>query len=195
MYDDLAFSKVSCRFVPPEQCKASYCNMNGENHQSVLPGTPATFSLHTRHDPHSDFLLFGSLKEFLCVSKFLSDDELKSKASKLLKTQSKDFYAEEIQNLSFRGEKMCFKVCRLRWKIKQFFLVDMWIVILQNSHYLLNEPRIYIYIYIYISKVGDRSRGPPEGPLFISYYTEALSSAQLLFLDSSTLPLICTLLC
>ena len=30
---------------------------------------------------------------------------------------------------------------------------------------------IYIYIYIY-SKVGDRSRGWPEGSLFNNYYNE-----------------------
>ena len=56
----------------------------------------------------------------------------------------------------------------------------------QYSPYLLNVPRIYthththththtyiyIYIYIYISKVGDRSRGQPEGSLFNSYNTE-----------------------
>ena len=30
---------------------------------------------------------------------------------------------------------------------------------------------ICIYIYIYISKVGDHSRGGPEGSLFDSYYT------------------------
>ena len=31
---------------------------------------------------------------------------------------------------------------------------------------------IYIYIYVKVSKVGDRSRGRPEGSLFNSYYTE-----------------------
>ena len=39
---------------------------------------------------------------------------------------------------------------------------------------------IYIYIYIYISKVGDHSRGWPEGSLFDSYYTKVYGRALLL---------------
>ena len=39
-----------------------------------------------------------------------------------------------------------------------------------NSKSLLEY--IYIYIYIYKSKVGDSSRGRPEGSLFSNYYTE-----------------------
>ena len=31
---------------------------------------------------------------------------------------------------------------------------------------------IYIYIYIYIYKVGDLSRGRPEGSLLNNYHTE-----------------------
>ena len=34
-----------------------------------------------------------------------------------------------------------------------------------------SASNIYIYIYIYIY-ISDRSRGPPEGSLFNSYYTE-----------------------
>ena len=43
---------------------------------------------------------------------------------------------------------------------------------------------------IVVSKVGDRSRGQPEGSLFNGFYTELLLS-----LDCFTLPLICTLYC
>ena len=66
----------------------------------------------------------------------------------------------------------------------------------------------YIYIYIYISewgsvlhhlficssltvsksKVGNRSRGWPEGPLFDRYYTKVHWKALLLFLGCSTYP-------
>ena len=57
---------------------------------------------------------------------------------------------------------------------------------------------IYIYIYIYIrlkvSKVGDRSRGRPEGSFFNSYYTE-VGRALPLSLNCTTLPLIRTLYC
>ena len=42
-------------------------------------------------------------------------------------------------------------------------------------------------------KVGDCSRGQPEGPLFISYYTEVLGRTLLFSLDCSTLLLIRTL--
>ena len=45
------------------------------------------------------------------------------------------------------------------------------------------------------SKVGDRSKGRPEGSLFNSYYTEMQGRAQLLSLYCSTLPLIRTLYC
>ena len=43
---------------------------------------------------------------------------------------------------------------------------------------------------VFISKVGDLSRGWPEGSLFNSYYTEVKRRALLLSLDCSTLPLI-----
>ena len=46
-----------------------------------------------------------------------------------------------------------------------------------------------------ISKVGDRSRGRPEGSLFNSYYTEMLERALLLSQDCSYLPWIYTLYC
>ena len=38
----------------------------------------------------------------------------------------------------------------------------------------INEEMLpkYTYIYIYITKVGDHSRGGPEGSLFDSYYTK-----------------------
>ena len=45
------------------------------------------------------------------------------------------------------------------------------------------------------SKVGDLSRGWPEGSLLNSYYTEVLRRSLLLSLDCSTLPLIRTLNC
>ena len=51
-------------------------------------------------------------------------------------------------------------------------------------------------VYTYIkSKVGDRSRGWPEGSLFNSYYTEMSGRTLLLSLDFSTLPLIGNLYC
>ena len=40
------------------------------------------------------------------------------------------------------------------------------------KNYVTNKLFVYIYIYIYISKVGDLSRGRPEGSLFNSFYTE-----------------------
>ena len=46
-----------------------------------------------------------------------------------------------------------------------------------------------------LSKVGDRSRGRPEGSFFNSFYTEVLGRALLLSLDCSTLPSIRTLYC
>ena len=60
---------------------------------------------------------------------------------------------------------------------------------------------IYIHVCVhvcvcvceYISKVGDHSRGWPEGSLFDSYYTKVYGRAILLSLDCSTLPLIHTL--
>ena len=45
------------------------------------------------------------------------------------------------------------------------------------------------------SKVGDLSRGRPEGSLFYSYYTEVYGRALLLSLDCSTLFLIRTIYC
>ena len=45
------------------------------------------------------------------------------------------------------------------------------------------------------SKVGDRSRGRPEGSLFDSYYNKELGRALLLSLDCHTLPLIRALYC
>ena len=53
----------------------------------------------------------------------------------------------------------------------------------------------WIYKYVSKSKVGDLSRGQPEGSLFDSYYTKVLGRVLLLFLDCSTLPLIPTLYC
>ena len=44
-------------------------------------------------------------------------------------------------------------------------------------------------------KVGDRSRGWPEGSIFNSYYIEVSGRALLLSLDCSALPLIRTLYC
>ena len=44
-----------------------------------------------------------------------------------------------------------------------------------------------------LSKVVDRSWGQPEGSLFNSYYIMVLGRALLLFMDYSTLPLICNL--
>ena len=58
------------------------------------------------------------------------------------------------------------------------------------------DRSLYIYIYIYIgSKVGDHSRGRPEGFLFESYDTEVKKRALLLSLVCSTLPLIRTVSC
>ena len=51
------------------------------------------------------------------------------------------------------------------------------------------------FLLFKVSKVGDRSRGWPEGSLFNSYYTEVLGRALLLSLDCSTLPSIRTLYC
>ena len=57
---------------------------------------------------------------------------------------------------------------------------------------LLNKSSLLLTVSK-INKVGDHSRGRPEGSLFSSYYTEVLGRALLLPLDFSTLPLICTL--
>ena len=57
----------------------------------------------------SNFLLFGLIKEFLHKTKFSSDADEKNTASKWLRTQSKDFYAEEIQKLVFQWKKYALK--------------------------------------------------------------------------------------
>ena len=62
--------------------------------------------------------LHPPLKEFLLWTKFSSDDDLKSTMSKWLKTLSKDFSAERIQEACFPTEKINFKEY---WKIKQRF--------------------------------------------------------------------------
>ena len=59
----------------------------------------------------------------------------------------------------------------------------------------LTKKRTRIHSIPHISKVGDHSRGWPEGSLFNSYYTNVLGREQLLSLDCSTLPLIRTLDC
>ena len=41
-----------------------------------------------------------------------------------------------------------------------------------SENLLSKYTTIYIYTYIYISKVGNCSRGRPEGFGFNSYYTE-----------------------
>ena len=46
-----------------------------------------------------------------------------------------------------------------------------------------------------VSKVGDHSRGQPEGFLFNSYYTDVLGRVLLLSVDCSTLLVIRTLYC
>ena len=56
-------------------------------------------------------------------------------------------------------------------------------------------PEIFGILLLIVSKVGDCSRGQPEGSLFNSYYTEVWGRTILLSLDCSTLPLIHTLYC
>ena len=45
VYDDLAFSQVSCYWVSPCQYKTLQCCMTCENHLSFRLGTATTFSL------------------------------------------------------------------------------------------------------------------------------------------------------
>ena len=40
-----------------------------------------------------------------------------------------------------------------------------------HPHHHHHHLSLSIYIYIQVSKIGDRSRGPSKGSLFISYYT------------------------
>ena len=61
----------------------------------------------------------------------------------------------------------------------------------RNQTYLL-----YVEIYVdlkFFLKIGDRSRGRPEGSLFDRYYSEVYGRALVISLDCSTLPFIHTL--
>ena len=106
-HDDLAFSKVSCYWMPkmlmPEY-KASYCGKNSENYQVGwkellhplynLDVTPPTTLIST---------CLASTKNF-CMEQFSSDN-----ISKWIKTHLKDFSIQkEYKNLFFKGKK-CFK--------------------------------------------------------------------------------------
>ena len=66
-----------------------------------------------------------------------------------------------------------------------------------NNTGILTLLRIWKNTCLYIAEkcvfVVDRSRGQPEGSLFISFYSEMLGRALLFSLDCSTLPLIRTL--
>ena len=79
-------------------------------------------------------------------------------------------------------------------KLRRIVLAEKISLVLEISVFMMVLIYIYIYIYI-ISKVGDRSRGRPEGSLFNSYDTEVYGRVLLLSLDCSTLSLIRTLYC
>ena len=68
------------------------------------------------------------------------------------------------------------------------------LLLIFSSCGILNCPQ-YFCDKVKVSRVGDRSRGQPEGSIFNSYYTEVLGRALLLSLDCSILPLIHTLYC
>ena len=70
--------------------------------------------------------------------------------------------------------------------------VNLYWVILYSNQFNCYGHQLYSKK---VSKVGDRSRGQLEGPLFNSYYTKMSGRTLLLSLDSSTLPLIRTLYC
>ena len=77
VHDYLDYSKISCQWVSPRQCKASYCSKNNKTINQVswekLP--------HSWTSPNmapTDFHLAGCLKEFHHGRKFSSDDEVKS---------------------------------------------------------------------------------------------------------------------
>ena len=69
--------------------------------------------------------------------------------------------------------------CPKFWQIRLFLEWKLWDFIIE--------------VLLFISKIGDRSRGWPEGSLFDSYYTKLLGRALLLSLDCFTLLLIRTL--
>ena len=63
----------------------------------------------------------------------------------------------------------------------------------KSNTYILFSSNISFFIRGSKSKVGDHSRGWPEGSLFDSYYTMVYGRVLLLSLDCSTLPLFRTL--
>ena len=74
---------------------------------------------HSSYSPDlapSDFHLFGPLKAFTRVTKFESDNEVKSVVSDWLRYQSKDFYAEGIRKGCSQMGKVCESAGRLRRK-------------------------------------------------------------------------------
>ena len=96
VYDDLAFSKVSCWWFSPGLCKASYCNKNRGNPQSVWLWTATTSSLGSRSDPLWFSLVRPPLKNFSMEQSFQMMMKWRAAMSKCLKTQSKYFYSEGI---------------------------------------------------------------------------------------------------
>ena len=112
VHNDLALSKVSCHWV--------HKMLTLEHKAARIVETISQFGyeqlLYPPYSPDlvpSDFYLFGLIKEFLCGTKF-SSDEVKSIVNKLIKiwfsstfgstytkTLSRDFYAEGIQEHFF----------------------------------------------------------------------------------------------
>ena len=98
---------------------------------------------------------------------------------------------EYILNLFFLLLQTVLMSLMIHMKTISFSRLVNWVLWHINLCRLFNAKSIFIQISK--SKVGDHSRGRPEGSLFNSYYTEVLGRVLLLSLGCSTLPLIYTL--
>ena len=104
---------------------------------------------HPLYSPYlapSDFHLCGPLKEFMRDTKFESDNEVRSVVSNWLRHQSKDFYAPGVRKLAHSLGKMRKIVGRLCLKKNIKLPSELYVLILKNSSYLLNDPRITIIV-------------------------------------------------
>ena len=136
-----------------------HCIKNSGNYQSIWLVTAATFSLRSR--PNFSFHLFSPLKEFLCGTKFSSDEELKSTVNKWLKTQSEDFYffwwEKVLKNgdcIEIQSKKDSCKKCELLyWKIHLIhWITSFYIYIyIYTCTYTHTHTHTHIYIYIYMN--------------------------------------------
>ena len=118
--EKLHFSKVSCRWVPKmltndhkmQHLMASRASLRkyrkeGDAFLSRIVTTDETWVFHYEPESlaHSNFHLFGPLKESMKGIHFQTDEEVKAAVSNWLRTQSTEFYAKGIDNLISRWNK------------------------------------------------------------------------------------------